>query len=177
MEQAQGLGETKPICPPSSSRDARRQDLRQTKPIPVRAAPGKGRQTWQCRRRDPSCRTKPICSAPTGKDAGGPALPPLGTSVRNKANFRSSGRRDGAGTDNCERSAAIRPRMPGAPAGSAQGNCMWPRRSSGYARVAGILPAIRGRSRPRHLRSEVTCNCPEDQLQPLDGTGAGRNTT
>ena len=41
---------------------------------------------------------------------GPPARPLLGTSVQNKANSRSSGGRDGSGTDNCERSTAIRHR-------------------------------------------------------------------
>ena len=47
--------------------------------------------------------------------AGSKAPPPPGTSVRNEANFRGSGRCDGSATCHCERSAAIRHRMPATP--------------------------------------------------------------
>ena len=45
--------------------------LGETKPIPARTARAKGRQGCRCHRRDPSCETKPICPAPTGKGRGG----------------------------------------------------------------------------------------------------------
>jgi hypothetical protein len=42
----------------------------QTKPIPARTATAKGRHGCQCRRRRPSCETKPICPAPAGRGIG-----------------------------------------------------------------------------------------------------------
>jgi hypothetical protein len=61
--------------------------------------------------RSQSCETKPICSAPPGGAAGARDLV---ANVQNKPDSHGSSRSGGGATDNCERSAAIRHRLPAA---------------------------------------------------------------
>jgi len=105
-------------------------DLRKTKPIPAGTALGRDRPRCRGRRWERVVQTKPICPAPTPRGAGPrPEMgPPAETNVRNKANS-PPGRHDGSGTDNCERSAAIRPHTPAAPRSPGAASSVWEIRS------------------------------------------------